>query len=280
MKIPFVASGSGANLYAHWGAAQCLIDNGIFPSKYIGTSGGAIAFGILANGKYLPKECLSIALDILPKKVMSFNWKCFIEGNWGLMSLNGLEKVLDKYVAINFENCRIPLYVTTTDLTTKESHIFCGDTTPKMKVSTALKLSASVPFLFAFTPMDNTIYTDGGVVNNYPIDLKIKNVIDLTKEKAIGIRLLSKGEQKISKPKNLFESIISVVGCMMSEIERKHIEDASSWSKTITIEVPWNSMDFMNVTNEVIEKIYKVGYDTVKHKLESGWNPLQPEKKQ
>lgn len=274
MELVYVGSGSGAILYAHWGAAQCLMDNKIFPSSLVGTSGGAVAFGPISNGMK-PKDCLNIALELLPKNVMSFNWKMLFKNHWGLYSLDGLEKALKKYVPDKFCKCLIPLYVVTTDLKTKAKRVFDPDTTPTMSVAKAIRMSASVPFLFDFVPYDDTIFTDGGVVDNYAIDLIVPDSIDLTKQKAIGFRLLSTGERKQEKPKNFLEASIAVLGSMMAEIERKHIEDASLWSRTINIHVPWNSMDFLNITQEKIEEIYQVGYDTVQKKLDSGWNPAE-----
>jgi predicted acylesterase/phospholipase RssA len=272
MKITYVGSGAGALFYAHWGAAQCLYENKIFPKRFVGTSGGALAFAPLANGM-IPKDCLNFAMEILPPKVMSWNWKMLMEDCWGLYSLNKLEKVLSKYTAKRFCDNKIPFYVVTTDLTTRQQRVFCQESTPLMSVPKAVRMSSSVPVLFDVVPFENSDYTDGGVVNNYAIDLKIDNVFDLTKEMAVGFRLLSKGTPSNKKPTNLFEFLVATLDCAMCEIERKHVEDAASWSKTININVPWRAMDFMNVTQEVIERIYMSGYDAVKKKLENGWNP-------
>jgi len=266
MELPIVGAGGGATLYAHWGALQCLNDHGIYPSELWGTSAGAVAFSPVANGMK-PKDCLGIALEILPKKVMSFNWRMFCKDHWGLYSLKGLEKALKKYAPKKFCQCLIPLYVVATDLAKKEARVFNPDNTPTMSVPKAVRMSASVPFLFDVVPFDGTLFTDGGVVNNYPIDL--------VGEKAIGFRLLSSVESKPEKPKNAFEASIAVLGSMMAEIERKHIEDADVFSRTVNIHVPWNSMDFMNITQKKIEEIYQVGYDAVQKKLDAGWNPAE-----
>ncbi len=274
MKFVIVGSGGGVTLYAHWGALQCLMDHGIYPSKLVGTSAGAVAFAPIANGMK-PKDCLNIALELLPKKTMSFNWKFWCKGHWGVFTLKNLEKTLKKYAPKRFCQCLIPLYVITTDLTTMKTKVFDPDSTPTMKVAKAVRISASVPFLFDFVPFNNTIFTDGGITNNYPIDLVVPDSIDLMKEKAIGFRLLSSGETTNKTPETFLEAAINVLGTMMAEIERKHIEDAFIWSRTINIHVPWNSMDFLTITQEKIEEIYQVGYDTIQKKLDSGWNPSE-----
>ena len=87
--------------------------------------------------------------------------------------------------------------------------------------------------------------------------------------------MISSGEKEPKKPSTFVEALVAVLGSFMAEIERKHIEDASAWSKTINIEIPWNSMNFIGINQEIIEMIYKTGYDAVKKKLESGWNPAE-----
>lgn len=274
MKIPFVAGGGGGLLYAHWGASQCLNDNGIYPSKWIGSSAGSVAGGLIVGGMK-PKDCLNIALELLPQNVISFNWKILQEGNWGIYSLDKMKKILNKYVPKRFCDCKIPFYVITTDLTTMNSRVYSSEISPKKNVAEAIVESSSVPILFKFNTFDNTILTDGGVINNYPIDLVSGETLDLPNEKAIGFRLISSGEKEPKKPSTFVEALVAVLGSFMAEIERKHIEDASAWSKTINIEIPWNSMNFIGINQEIIEMIYKTGYDAVKKKLESGWNPAE-----
>ncbi|MDD3225700.1 MAG: patatin-like phospholipase family protein [Clostridium sp.] len=74
----------------------------------------------------------------------------------------------------------LDLYVIGTNLSTGTSALFSYETTPTMEVAQAVRISMSIPLFFeAVTVNDfnitgnnaNNIYCDGGVMNNYPINL-------------------------------------------------------------------------------------------------------------
>lgn len=267
MKTAFVFSGSGFLMYVHLGAAQCLYDNGVRPDLIVGTSGGSIVGGFLAGGRK-PKEALEISKEMLPQTFVKFNWKFMSRDHWGLFTLAKLEKILKKYVPDKFCDVEIPLYVIVTDVSREEMAVFSNDHTPVESVAKAIRASSSVPILFETVNYEkcDCLYTDGGVVNNLGVDLDVVKKADRT----YAIRLLSEGEGSPTKPKNLREFLVKILGCMMHEIERKHIEDASDFSKVITIRVPYNSMDFLSITPAKIQWMYSFGYDAMQKKINQG----------
>jgi NTE family protein len=272
-KQALVLSGSGMLYPAHLGAAQRLYEHGYKPDALIGTSGGAIVAAFLSSGKE-PKVGLEYAKKILPKEIISFNWKMLSKNHWGLLSLNKLEKKLTPYVPDKFCNVKIPLYVVTTNVGGENTVVFSNDKTPLYSISKAVRASASVPFLFDpyYDSECNSLYTDGGVTNNMAVDLDVV----VKSSQVIGIRLLSSGDTNPSLPKDLKEFVINVVGCMMREIERKHIEDASIFSKIINIKLSHNSMDFFNVSEKTIQELYDEGYKAVDEKFKTGWHWNNP----
>ncbi len=48
------------------------------------------------------------------------------------------------------------------------------ETTPDMEILNSLKLSARIPIIFGPIKYNNDFYIDGGVWNNFPIDIAIK----------------------------------------------------------------------------------------------------------
>lgn len=267
MKTAHVYGGSGFLMYVHLGAAQCLYDHDSKPDVIVGTSGGSIVGGFLAGGRE-PKEALEISKEILPESFVRFNWKCFSRDHWGLFTLAKLETVLERFVPEKFCDVKIPLYVIATDVARQEAAVFSNEHTPIVSVAKAIRASSSVPVLFDTVPFDDCdcLYTDGGVVNNLGVDLPVVRKCD----KAYAIRLLSETDGKNEKPKSLKEFLIRVLGCMMSEIERKHIEDASDFSRVVTIRVPYNSMDFLSITPAKIQWMYSYGYSAMESKIKNG----------
>jgi len=64
------------------------------------------------------------------------------------------------------------LYFIGTNLSTRFSEIFSYEHTPNMKVSDALRISMSIPIFFSAVRTSNKdVYVDGGVIENYPIQL-------------------------------------------------------------------------------------------------------------
>lgn len=265
MKTAHIYGGSGFLMYVHLGAAQCLYDHDAKPDVIVGTSGGSIVGGFLSGGRE-PKEAMEISKEMLPETFVRFNWKCFSRDHWGLFTLAKLEKILSKYVPEKFCDVDIPLYVIATDVARQEAAVFSNEHTPLVNLAMAIRASSSVPMLFDTIPFDGCLYTDGGVVNNLGVDLPVVKKAD----RAYAIRLLSEPEGKIEKPKNLKEFLIRILGSMMSEIERKHIEDASDFSKVITIRVPYNSMDFLSITPAKIQWMYSYGYSAMENKIKTG----------
>ena len=52
-----------------------------------------------------------------------------------------------------------------------ESIYYSYETFPDMKIIDALRISFSIPFIFEPIKMNNKIYVDVGLTNNYAIDL-------------------------------------------------------------------------------------------------------------
>ena len=63
------------------------------------------------------------------------------------------------------------LYVVASDLSMEQAQIFSNKTSPHMPLWVALRLSMSIPLLFAAARADCEVFVDGGITWNYPINL-------------------------------------------------------------------------------------------------------------
>ncbi len=158
-RIGFVLSGGGARGFAHLGFLQALNDAGIFPDVIAGTSAGALAGVLYADG-YTPGEILKITnvnsrFDLmrptLPRE--------------GLLQINGIVKILRTYLrAKTFKELKIPLFVAATDINNAKVVYFSdGDL-----IETVIA-SSSIPVLFPPVKMGEFHYVDGGVLDNLPV---------------------------------------------------------------------------------------------------------------
>ncbi len=72
------------------------------------------------------------------------------------------------------------LYIIGTDLSMKTTRVFSYETTPLMEVAMAVRISMSIPLFFESVKLEtvdasgasrNNIFCDGGLLNNYPLNL-------------------------------------------------------------------------------------------------------------
>jgi len=158
-KTGFVLSGGGARGFAHLGFIQALNEAGIYPDVISGTSAGALV-GVLYSDGFSPKDILKLLntgsrLDLmrptLPRE--------------GLLQISGIHKILDESLrAKKFEDLKIPLFVTATDINNGKAVYFS-----KGKLVERVIASMSIPVLFQPVIIDNVQYLDGGIIDNLPV---------------------------------------------------------------------------------------------------------------
>lgn len=154
-------SGGGHKGIAHAGVIQFLEEQKITPTIISGTSAGAIVGSLYAKGK-TPNEILSLF-----QNVSVFNWNFFTIRKAGLFDIDRLEVYLDQ----EFSNMTIgdldkELYISATDMERGRLKIF----NKNVLVKRAVLASCAFPGVFSPVVIDNKIYSDGGLLNNYPVN--------------------------------------------------------------------------------------------------------------
>ncbi len=158
-NIGLVLSGGGARGFAHLGLMQALNDAGIFPDVISGTSAGALAGVLYADG-YAPREILHL---MNPGSRLDFMRPALPRE--GLLQIGGIIKILKSSLrAKTFEELKIPLYVAATDLNNGRAEYFS-----RGNLIDPVIASASIPVLFQPVLINNRHYVDGGVLDNLPV---------------------------------------------------------------------------------------------------------------
>lgn len=191
-KIGVVLSGGGAKGLAHIGVLKILEEEGVRVDYIGGTSMGAMVGGLYASG-YTAEQLDSIfrvidfdrvVQDNLPRRVKSFYDKendekyaitfPFQKMRFGIPvalskgqnTYNLFNQLLfDSRHITNFNDLPIPFLCIATDIETGEEVIL-----NKGNLAQAIVASGSFPTLFTPIEIDGRSLTDGGIVNNYPID--------------------------------------------------------------------------------------------------------------
>jgi NTE family protein len=159
MKVGLVLSGGGARCFAHIGGLKALEEQGIKVSSIAGSSSGAILGALYAAG--LDADTLHIIVKTLN---YSDFWRTGVKG--GLISHEGIAELLNVHAPKTFEELKIPLAVTTVDIQSGELIILQrGELTPAVCASNAF------PGLFAPIKHLDRYLMDGGILNNFPVDV-------------------------------------------------------------------------------------------------------------
>ena len=197
-KVGLVFSGGAAKGLAHVGVLKALEENEIPIDYIVGTSMGGIVGGCYAAGMspeqieqlVLSDEFLRLINGTPEPGYNSFFYRnddtpSFIKLNLALdstfnfqlnsslakdVSLNfGLAEKMAQAAAIsnnNFDSLFIPFRVVTADIFTQHEVILS-----KGQLSDALRATQSVPFFYEPIRVDGKFLFDGGVYNNFPVDV-------------------------------------------------------------------------------------------------------------
>lgn len=239
MKIGLALSGGGAKGIAHAGVIKALKERNIEISKIAGTSAGALIGVLFAAG--LEDE---IIYDFF-KTSNLFHPSKFAFGQPGFIKSNVFIDHLSSFIPNDsFESLNIPLIVTATDLNNAKLKVFDSG-----ELYFPILASAAFPGVFTPVTIGKNVYVDGGVLNNFPIDLlddcdiKIGSYVNK-------IELLDK------RMKHSYD----VAGRAYS-INQYHRDAAKFHQATILIE-PDNLHSFGLFSFRSLRKIFTIGYET------------------
>ncbi|WP_292890290.1 patatin-like phospholipase family protein [Nonlabens sp.] len=182
MKIGLALSGGGVRGVAHAGVIKALQEHGILINQISGTSAGALVGALYAKGIEMEEIFHFFEKSTLfdPRKI-AFKQAGFIKSSV-------FTEHLASYIPENsFDSLEIPLRVTATNLYAGKLKIFTEG-----ELYLPILASAAFPGIFTPVEIEGNTYVDGGVLNNFPInlledcDIKIGsyvNKVDLTVQK-------------------------------------------------------------------------------------------------
>lgn len=192
-KIGLTLEGGGALGFAHIGVIEWLEAHHI-PVDYVsGTSMGGLVGGLYASG-YSPNEIKEFVAKIdwtsvlsgqVPFPALSYRRKedklafpnrLELGLKHGFSLPSGLNSgaavgllfdrtVLPYYNLKSFDDLPIPFRCVATNIVTGQKHVFKDGS-----LAQALRSTMSIPGVFAPVPHGNEIYSDGGAVDNLPVD--------------------------------------------------------------------------------------------------------------
>lgn len=172
-KTGLVLSGGGTRGLAHAGVIKFLNEIGIDVDILACCSAGSIVGSLYAAGRN-PDEILDFF-----KSVYFFNWKHFTFNKPGFVSSQLFSHYLDPMFGDSkIGDLKKEIRIIATDLISGEQKIFDKET----KVVDAIIASSSIPGIATPYIVGDAMYSDGGVLNNFPADIifnECKNIIGI-----------------------------------------------------------------------------------------------------
>jgi NTE family protein len=254
MKLGLVLSGGGSRGIAHLGVLKVLDEIGIQIDAIAGSSSGAIAGALYANG-YSPDDILKIIQETSFLKLIRP-----AISRTGLLKMDSAVWLYQKYLPHNsFESLNIPLTINATDLCKGKAVYFS-----KGELIRPLMASTCIPVMFEPVSVSGKLFVDGGLLNNFPAESLIG-----TCDKIIGLHCNPIDDTfQVMNIKTMLERTFLLTINANSYSRRKYCD--------FFIEPPalktYNILDLKRA-----EEIFQIGYDyakTLEKELTQFWTTL------
>ena len=267
-KVAVVLSGGGAKGAAHIGALKVIEKAGIPIDYVVGTSMGSIVGGLYSIG-YTPQQLDSMVTvqnwkfvlsdapnpkDLLlddrlksERYVLSvpYSFKVANVIDAGLIKGKNIARLFSVLTneypdSVHFDRLPIPFACVSENLVNGTEVVF-----HKGILATAMRSSMSIPGVFAPVYLDGMVLVDGGMVNNYPVDVALAMGADIV----IGVDVQSPllDASQLNSLKDIFGQIINLQG------EKKYLENLRKTNLYIKVDV--NGYSAASFNTEAIDTL-------------------------
>lgn len=246
-KVGLVLSGGGAKGMAHIGVIKAMEEAGLYPDYITGTSMGSIIGALYAIG-YTADEIKELALNIkwesiltnnIPLDKVAFEEKPYygryfielpfrkgkiglpqglIEGQELTMFLNKITR--PAHGITDFHKLPIPFECVAADIEKGKAVVLKEGSLPL-----AMRASMSIPSFFTPTLIDSTLFVDGGLLRNFPVQEAINMGADII----IGVFVSSDLDKK--------EDLTSMVSVLSQSAFVFSAHDSNEQTKLVDIYV-------------------------------------------
>lgn len=270
-KIGLVLSGGGAKGFAHIGILRA-IEEANLPIDYIGgTSMGALVGGLYAMGVSIDEiehvisitDWNAVLGDKISRSEMGYDDKRLHDENIAFVKFKGsdfyppesysqgqqIRNILHYFALkypqqINFKTLPIPFYCVATNIENGNTEILeSGD------LAESLRASMSIPSIFKPVTLNDLLLVDGGLVNNFPVDIMAKKNVDYI----IGVDVQTYLTTK--------ENINSVFDIIDQALSFTNNNKANENLKLVDLHIKPDISKYHMLSFDAVDSILQLGYD-------------------
>jgi predicted acylesterase/phospholipase RssA len=205
------------------------------------------------------------------EKMQHFNIVAMIQGR-GASSFSNIQEHLEKMTIAKIgylptlndlkEKLQKTLVCATYNLTENRTEYLSYDTHPNLPCITALRMSSNLPLIFETYRYGNSLYVDGAISDNFPIDIGEK-----MGEKVLGIVLNTYGNHLNHDPEtNVLEFVYRLISINVGQLIKYKIEKSSNKCKIINITDAYSTIKVFefNVDSSIKLDMFSHGYNFMK----------------
>jgi NTE family protein len=243
-RVALVLEGGGALGFAHIGVIDYLEQHHIPVDLVVGTSMGGLIGGLYASGRS-PAELRTLMQSVdwdvaiggrtpysdlsyrrkqdrvdFPNR-LDFGLKHGLSLPEGLNSGQEVGLILDSatladYNLASFNDLPIPFRCVATNMTTGKMHVF-----DRGSLGQAMRATMSIPGVFVPVVINGEIFTDGGSIDNLPVDVARANGADI-----VIASYLDTGQTTNKRPGSFLSTAGASISIMIAVNEMHSLEDA------------------------------------------------------
>lgn len=273
-----VIAGGAMKVISMIGCLQYLEEISVISSikNYVGTSAGAIMCFFMVLG-YKSKEIQAFLEDnMYDDEISKFDMNQIFDilTEFGLSDGSNIIKLFER---ILYKKMKIKditfieltkmlgknLVICVSNLSKEKEEFFCVDTHPNMSVILALRASCSIPYLFHPVKINDDIYVDGALYNNFAMNYFKENKL----RDIIGFDIIQKNYQKMT---DIMSYSLFMIYSVINKVNKSNYNSADKNIVTIDIEdTEWFSLNSLQLSfsKETLTSYISIGYELTKKQL-------------
>ena len=275
-----VFSGGGIKGIAYIGILKYLEEKDLVKNvnTIVGTSVGAL-FALLITLGYKSDQIYKLVEKIDFKKLQNINTDSILNvfDNYGIDNFDNIINLINIIIETKmpskditfgdlFVKTNIKLVISVTCLNTKKLVFFDHINYPNVQINKVIKMAMCIPILFTPVKFNNFFYVDGGIINNFSIDLFDENDTDI-----LGFVFKRNNYNEI----NSFETYLkSIIFTPINEKESDIIEKYKH--RCVLIDCGNYSLFDLDINQDDKKNLYNIGYkDITNYFIKNKWEKLK-----